>query len=197
MKNPTLINPTLIRQRVGLVCDLLEERWTSMDLVANMLERGLRQLHPQPQVTRLCPPMNRRFSSAQPQESKTAFNADRLLNRFWDYPRWLRARRHQFDVFHVVDHSYAQLVHELPAEQTVVTCHDIDTFRSLFEHGQARRSVAFRSMIQRTLSGLQKASHVTCDSEATKQEVLTRGLLPAERVSVVPNGVHPSCSAEA
>src|SRR5262245_33113191 len=57
--------------------------------------------------------------------------ADRLVNRFWDYPRHLRRTKVDADVFHVADHSYAQLVHVLPAERTIVTCHDIDTFRCL------------------------------------------------------------------
>ena len=60
-------------------------------------------------------------------------NADRLLNRFVNYPRYLRQHASEFDVFHIVDHSYAQLVHELPAARTVVTCHDLDTFRCLLD----------------------------------------------------------------
>ena len=37
-----------------------------------------------------------------------------------------RAARRDFDVFHIVDHSYAHLVRVLPADRTVVTCNDID-----------------------------------------------------------------------
>jgi glycosyltransferase involved in cell wall biosynthesis len=47
-------------------------------------------------------------------------------------------------------------------------------------------------MTRRILSGMQKAAHVCCDSEATRDELLERRLMPRERVSVVRLGVHPS-----
>ena len=62
-------------------------------------------------------------------ERGLALVTDRGLNRLVDYPRHARAIADRYDVFHVVDHSYAQLVHYLPPGRTVVTCHDLDTFR--------------------------------------------------------------------
>ena len=37
--------------------------------------------------------------------------ADRMANRLWDYPRIVSGLADRFDLFHIVDHSYAQLVH--------------------------------------------------------------------------------------
>jgi len=93
--------------------------------------------------------MQRRVSATHRANAKWRFNADRLLNRFWDYPRWLRPRVRDFDLFHLVDQSYSQLVHELPAHRTVVTCHDLDTFRSVFEPDKEPRSMVFRAMSRR------------------------------------------------
>src|SRR5262249_58441189 len=97
-------------------------------------------------------------------------NADRLLNRFWDYPRLLGrlARRGGFDLFHLVDHSYAQLVLALPPGRVVVTCHDLDAFRCLLEPGREPRPAWFRAMARRTLGGLRRAAFIACDSEATR-----------------------------
>src|SRR5881397_3159538 len=92
--------------KVALVCDLLEENWASMDLVALMLEQGLEQFHGSLEATRLCPPMRRRLSRPNHTHRKLMFNADRVFNRLWDYPRWLEAHCDRFDLFHVVDHSY-------------------------------------------------------------------------------------------
>src|SRR5437867_13348563 len=100
--------------RVAIICDLLEENWPSMDLIGHMLEEGLQQFQGQFEAVRLCPQMRRRFTRGGRSEPKRKFNADRVLNRFWDYPRWLRMRRNEFDLFHIVDHSYAHLVHTLP-----------------------------------------------------------------------------------
>ena len=60
----------------------------------------------------------------------------------------------RFDLFHIVDHSYAHLVHALPAGRTLVTCHDLDTFRSSSSPSDEPRSPPFRSMTRRILAGL-------------------------------------------
>lgn len=168
-----------------------------MDLVADMLLEGLHREHAQTiSATRVAPPMRRRFTRGSTSDGQL-FKVDRLLNRFWDYPRFLRRERARFDLFHVVDHSYAQLVHELPPERVVVTCHDVDTFRSLLAGETERRSFPFKAMTRRILSGLQQAARVTCDSLATRDALLAHGLVAPERAVVVPNGVHPSCSPDA
>jgi glycosyltransferase involved in cell wall biosynthesis len=126
---------------------------------------------------------------------KAVRNTDRLVNRFFDYPQRLRKQR-DFDLFHIIDHSYAHLVHVLPAERVVVTCHDLDAFRCVLEPAQERRSRAFRSMAQRILDGLCKAARVACDSVATQDALLAHGLIPANRLEVVPLGVDPACSPQ-
>ncbi len=195
--------------RVAVVCDLLEEDWPSMDLVGDMLLKHLQSDHAgSVSVTRICPTMRRRLtgqrsegrgqmSEVRGQKSDIGaklFNADRLLNRFWDYPRVARRIGNEFDLFHLIDHSYSQLLHELPPERTIATCHDLDTFQCLLNPEQEPRSVFFKAMMKRTLSGFRKAAFVTCDSAATRDELLAHNLVRPERTVVVPNGVHPSCS---
>lgn len=192
--------------RVGVVCDLVEEGWPSMDLVADMLLACLqREFAHHITAERIRPLMRRRatlwggddrYSPAASRMRRFLFNADRLANRFWDYPRYVRGLRNDFDAFHVVDHSYAQLVHVLPPERTIVTCHDIEAFRVLLQPPHGPRSGLFRAMAERTLSGLVKAAWVTCDSAAVRDEILTHGLLPPERLVVAPIGVHPTCKPE-
>ena len=189
--------------RVGVVCDFREEQWPSMDLVAEMLLDNLQKdFSDIIEATRICPSMRRRVSSGdstfnghQKSDFKgKRFNTDRFINRFWDYPRFVRQLKSDFDLFHLVDHSYGQLVHELPAERTIVTCHDLDTFQCLLNPDQEPRSVPFRKMMSRTLSGFRKAARVTCDSKATRDELLAHQLIAPERTVVIPNGVHPSFS---
>ena len=130
--------------RVGIVCDLREEGWHSMDLVADMLLEML------PSVVRR---RHRRDAAASADDSAMDAAAGRgrrqpraarrrLTGRLWDYPRWLRPRARRFDVFHIVDHSYAHLIRALPAERTIVTCNDTDAF----EAARGRRRVAVRSV---------------------------------------------------
>ena len=186
--------------RVGLVCDLAEESWPSMDLVAERLDHHLRTDHASTiAVTRLCPPLVPRFSRV-PGVAPRGFSwtADRLLNRYLDYPRWLRGERvaARFDLLHVVDHSYAHLVHGLPARRSVVTCHDLDAFQAVIDPLASRRSPLLRPMARYTLDGLAAAARVVCDSRAVRDELLAHRLVRADRVVVIPNGVHPSRSAD-
>lgn len=181
--------------RVAVIADFREENWPSMDLVADMLVSHLRQDYSHLfDVKLVCPPMRRRFSSNGDVGSR--FNADRFLNRFWDYPRFLRSVKNQFDLFHLVDHSYGQLLHELPPGRSIVTCHDLDTFQCLLDPVNDPRSLPFRKMMERTLSGFRQAELVTCDSEATRTELLQHELIEPDRTIVVTNGLHPSCSPD-
>jgi glycosyltransferase involved in cell wall biosynthesis len=166
-----------------------------MDLVANMLETNLKQLEPAIEIVRLRPPMRRRFTAANADRPRALFNGDRLINRFWDYPQWIRRLQDNFDLFHLVDHSYSQLIHELPAFRTVVTCHDLDAFRCILRPLEEKRSMLFRAMARRTLSGFQKAARVTCPTASIRDELLLSGLMPGTRISVVPNGVDPIFSS--
>jgi glycosyltransferase involved in cell wall biosynthesis len=181
--------------RVAVVCDFLEEHWPSMDLVGDMLTSHLTAGHSgEMSVTQLRPGLRRRLTRLPGLSEQTARNADRLVNRFADYPVWLRGQREQFDLFHLVDHSYSQLIHGLPAGRTVVTCHDLDTFRCLLEPDRETRPRWFRAMARRILEGFRQAAHVLAVSEATRDDLLRNRLFPREKVSVVHNGAHPSCS---
>jgi glycosyltransferase involved in cell wall biosynthesis len=183
--------------RLAVICDYREENWPSMELVADMLLDELRQHHAEAiTATRLAPMMRCRFARAGGAAGGHLFKADRLLNRFWDYPRYLRRRSAGFDLFHIVDHSYGQLAHELPPERTIITCHDLDTFRCLLNGHADRRSFLFKGMTRRIMKGVCLAARVTCDSRATRDELLAHELVAPERAVVVPNGVHPSCSPE-
>jgi glycosyltransferase involved in cell wall biosynthesis len=203
--------------RIAIVCDQLEENWPSMDLVSDMLLEHLQRDHANVfAAERICPPMRRRFTRQRTKKHRSEdrgqrpetsgqrsdlraklFNADRVLNRFWDYPRFVRRLKSEFDLFHVIDHSYGQLLHELPTERAIITCHDLDTFQCLLNPAEEPRSIFFKKMMSRTLSGFRQAARVTCDSVATQDELLANELIAPERAVVIRNGVHPSCSPEA
>lgn len=166
---------------VAIVADLGAEQWPSMDLVADELADNLPRVTPEIRTALLRPPF----------ASRPGLQVARYKARYRDYPAWLAARREDFDIFHVVDHSYAHVVHRLPAERSVVTCHDIDAFRCLPPLNQPA-PLLYRRIAPRVLEGLRRAARVTCDSEATRRELVSAGWLDPSRCSVVPNGVHPA-----
>jgi glycosyltransferase involved in cell wall biosynthesis len=184
-----------------VICDYAEEGWPSMDLVGEMLCAELKARHSDAlEVTRVRPAFVRRLSRAGGERgapvrlNSAVFNADRALNRFFDYPRALRRLRGGFDVFHIVDHSYAHLAHELDGSRTVVTCHDLDAFRCLLASGAERRSLPLRMMARRTLAGMRKAARICCNSVATHDALVANAMVSPGPLVVIPNGVHPACS---
>jgi glycosyltransferase involved in cell wall biosynthesis len=121
--------------------------------------------------------------------------ADRLTGRLWDYPRWLARQAPDFDVFHIVDHSYAHLVRVLPAERTTITCNDVDAIEAALP-GSRRRLAPAGLLASRVLDGLSRAAHVACISEATRTALLATGRVKPAHTNVVYLGVHPSCSPD-
>lgn len=179
--------------RVAQICDYPEEGWASMDLIAAMVAEHLARDHAEAvAVDRIAPPFRHRLGLLPlPAGRGFARNADRLLNRFHDYPRALRpiARQGRHDLFHVMDHSYSQLVHELPPGRVVVTCNDLDTFRCLLEPALEPRPAWFRAMARRILAGFRKADAIVTISESVGRELLARDLVPAARIHPVPLGI--------
>jgi glycosyltransferase involved in cell wall biosynthesis len=184
--------------RVAIVSDLREERWHSMDLVSELLVAGLElsgQWESPVQPVQLCPPMARRLTRLPlAGRARLLDTTDRVINRYWDYPRWLDRRAEEFDLFHIVDHSYAHLASGLPAGRAIVSCHDVDAFEGVLPGARPRSGVS-RAMGRRLLAGLQAAARVVCGTEATRQALVGHGLVPAARVSVVPYAVHGLYSA--
>lgn len=177
--------------RVGVIADLLEEGWPSMDLVADMLMMHLGGTNVTVSAELIRPTFSLRLSL--PSNSRAPSIVDRVAHRFWDYPRWLQKQRTSADVYHIVDHSYAHLAHELPANRVVTTCHDTDAFRPVISAGRSRSGLP-RFLVNRVVRGLRRAAVVACDSEATRENLVSNDLVPADRTTVVPLGVHPSCT---
>jgi glycosyltransferase involved in cell wall biosynthesis len=180
--------------RIAVISDLAEERWHSMDLVAEILMLGLRtpsaRLVDAEQVR---PTMVRRMTLLPAVgRTQTAETMDRIINRVWDYGRWLQPRMADFDLFHIVDHSYAHLVTMLPPGRSLVMCHDVDAFAGVLP-GTKSHSAVGRVLAKRLLNGLIAARKIICGSYATRDALISSGIIPPEQIAIVPYGVHPSC----
>jgi glycosyltransferase involved in cell wall biosynthesis len=185
--------------RLAVVRDYPEEGWPSMDLAGEMLLQELGGGIAGPlQAREICPPFRRRAGRLPLLgPHPMAFNADRLVNRFWDYPRHLWRRRGDYDLFHVVDHSYAHLVHDLPARRTGVYCHDLDTFRCLLEPHRDPRPRWFRALVRRALAGLQRAAVVFHSTQIVRREIERHRLVDPAHLVCAPYGVSPEFTPDA
>lgn len=182
--------------RVAICPDFREEHWPSMDRVADELLHALAMPeHHGIQAESVLPLY--RVRAGRVLSGRVAQHIDRGLNRLFDYPGHVAATRRSFDVFHVIDHSYAQLVHRLPGRRTVVTCHDLDTFRSVLEPDREPRAPLFRAMTRHILRGLTSAAVITCDTDAVRRQLIDANLVDPARVVVVPIGVNAQFASRA
>ncbi len=180
------------RVRVGIVADLLSERWVSMDLVADELMAHLSSSGAASGIEAelIRPAIQASLLSRIP----VGRTIERFRRRFHTYPAWLTAHSHDIQVFHIIDHSYAHLVQALPDGRSIVTCHDTDAFLPVVDPALTSSRLP-RLLVRRLLTGLQRAAFVVCPSGATRDELVGYGLVEASRVSVVPNGVDPAFGA--
>jgi glycosyltransferase involved in cell wall biosynthesis len=177
--------------KLGVVCDLLEEGWPSMDLVADeLIEQGA--AIPGLEVTRIRPTVPSSLSRAIAPSTQAAGSIRRWGRRLgigglrYGYYPYYATRHRDFDWIHVADHSYAHLVPFLRRDRCGVFCHDIDAFRALFE---PRRRPWSRLLAARTLAGLERAKVVFYSTNTVRDEILEHRLVPAERLVHAPYGV--------
>lgn len=161
-----------------------------MDLCADQLLAHLPAACPEVVATDLETPFRRRFGRLPVVDRRNAaFNADRLLNRHLVLPRFLRRRAADADLFHIVDHSYAHLVHSLPPGRAGVYCHDLDAFRSLLEPEKDPRPWWFRRLASHILAGLQKAAVGFYSTASVREQIVRHGLLDPGKLVYAPYGV--------
>jgi hypothetical protein len=162
-----------------------------MEFVAEMLLLHLQKEHAQRyEALPLRPRYFGLFEALPGLNGQKAWNADRLVTRFLTYPTQLAARRNQFELFHVADHSYAQVAHVLPAGRTGIYCHDLDAFACLLRPNGIVPAWR-KAMASAQLKGLQRAAVVFYSTEQVRQQIQEAGILPMERLVHAPYGVAP------
>jgi glycosyltransferase involved in cell wall biosynthesis len=160
--------------RVTLFRDLPTEGWFSMERYADELGGALRALG--------CDARDYVLPRPAPE---VAGRAGAWLNLAWRllvYP--LAARRHQGDVNHVLDHSYAHLLNTLEPARTVVTCHDIAPL--VFD----RAGVGLSHWLWRNAyHAMKRVAQVVTISNFTAQEMRSHGWGGAPPITPIWYGV--------
>jgi glycosyltransferase involved in cell wall biosynthesis len=114
--------------------------------------------------------------------------AMRYVSQYLLYPA--AALFHQGTVNHILDHSYAHLVHTLDASKTVVTFHDAIWLKVRKGNFEDAKKSSLRGVQAFNLAGLKKAARIVCDSSASRSALLEYLDYPAAKIEVVPLGLH-------
>jgi glycosyltransferase involved in cell wall biosynthesis len=182
---------------IALLFDSPEENWPSMDLVGDMLlDQWRSSASARVTPTRISipiAPVVRRLPGAR--YGRTALNADRALSRYVAYPvRALMARR-PGRFFHVVDHSYAQLVHVLPSSRTGVYCHDLDALRPVLERDGGSWPIWRRGLAWTLAAAMKSAALVFHSTREVGRSLERHGIAPRSRLVYAPYGAGPEFNA--
>jgi len=106
-----------------------------------------------------------------------------LFYKLFIYPLRLLPKRN-YQIYHIIDHSYGHLAHFLPSKRTVVTCHDLIPLifpQNLSWWGRA--SYHFY------ISGLKRAKRIIAVSNSTKGDLIKLLKISPTRIRVIPNEI--------
>jgi glycosyltransferase involved in cell wall biosynthesis len=167
---------------IGVVTDFPEERWESMDLVAEMTLMHLRKGQYAHIVADVITPSYRKIFQSVFTHGKWAWNLDRLINRriilSQAVLRSLKSK--QYDVIYIVDHSYGHLVNIIknafPKIPVVIMCHDLDAVTVLDApcHGISIKKRLLRWFSRPILDGLLNANQIITGSDTVRDSVLMK-----------------------
>jgi glycosyltransferase involved in cell wall biosynthesis len=172
--------------RVLLIGNYAHDGQESMQRFASMMLSGLREagvdvelIAPQPVFGRL---------------KKSGAGLGKWLgyiDKFLLFPIALRRKLACASIVHICDHSNGFYTRHLQDVPHIVTCHDLLAVRSA--RGEVPENPtrwSGRKLQAMIASGLQRAQHIVCISEATQADVLRLIKLPPARVSVIHNGLN-------
>ncbi len=110
------------------------------------------------------------------------------LDKFFAFPKQLRAAAPSFDLVHICDHSNSMYLKATAGVPAVITCHDVLAIRSaLGEIPEQRTGWSGRRLQAWILSGLKRADHVICVSQKTAADLTRLTGNAGARVEVILN----------
>ncbi|MEI6278530.1 MAG: glycosyltransferase family 1 protein [Verrucomicrobiae bacterium] len=111
--------------------------------------------------------------------------------RFIKYPRQIRAVR-DASVFHILDHSHANLAWATPPARTVLTCHDIIPLLAAKGLISMPHPILTRFTFPLRVRGMKRCRKIIAISESTKKTLVEIAGIPEEKIEVVYYGCNPA-----
>ena len=154
----------------------------SMRRCADLIENALRTHAPEIRLRRVDLAPDRRTLSRWPR-----FLRNRLHHLWVDARLRDRMRDSPDGLFHLLDGSHAYLIRHLPAERTLITCHDlIPLLMSRGKLGPRRPALPARLLIARSAAGLASAAGVLAVSSVAAADARLLAGVAEARLRVVP-----------
>lgn len=132
-------------------------------------------------------------------ECKPSPAVDKLLGakmasrhaRFISYPRMIRQLPID-NVFHILDHSHANLALTTPSARSAITCHDIIPLLAARKLLPMKAGLFTRWTFPLRIRCMQRCNRVITISQSTRRNLIEVGGIPGEKIRVVYYGVNPT-----
>lgn len=182
--------------RILLVPDLPLENWPSMDRYASRILKYLRTEHDDLAV-RIAGPISELTADASAAHGRThpemargktwlTREARRYACRYFTYPR--KVRRMSSDLVHILDHSYAHILHGMQGRPAVVSVHDLMPVMTVGFDTSSFTANIRNHFLWRVLKGIKAADAWIVFTERVKSE-LSHWLGRDDGIHVIPHGV--------
>ena len=177
---------------VILVGNYKSDRQESMLRYVDMVASGLRargvvvtQVQPEPWLGKLKPGTH--------DLGKWLGYVDKYLIFPFSLGRTIRSARKQGGqvILHICDHSNAMYARKKSPVRQIITCHDLLAVRSALGHFPENPVGWSGCLLQRWIvSGLRRADHIVCVSEATRRDLLALGGFDIAKSKTLYNGLN-------
>lgn len=114
--------------------------------------------------------------------------------RFVTYPAQIRAT--SGSVYHILDHSHANLALATPPEKSVLTCHDIIPLLAALGKIEIPTGRLTRYSFPLRLRAMNRCKALIAGSESTKRSMVEYGGISPEKITVVYYGTNPLFSPQ-
>ena len=114
--------------------------------------------------------------------------------RLLKYPGLIRS--HAGSVFHILDHSHANLALSTPPDATVLTCHDIIPLLAAKGLVSMPHPALTRLTFPLRVMCMKRCRKIIAISESTKKTLIEVAGIPAEKIEVVYYGCNPAFGPE-
>jgi glycosyltransferase involved in cell wall biosynthesis len=158
----------------------------SMDVCADNLVSGLKSSRPDWEITEIAPEP----WSTDDNLWQSGTGIRKYYERLWRHPS--AVKQLEGDIFHIIDHSNAHVAYWLKQKscKIVITCHDlVQLIYPEILRDQARFPAFSMASWKYSVQGMSHADQVIAVSSNTAKDVQKMMSIPAERITVVPNGV--------
>lgn len=171
--------------RIAIVRRALNSSF-SMDVYADGLVTGLRQVRPQWSVVEITPS----FSEYQ---GSIVNRIGKYYQRYWSFSRQIQ-KRTDIDIYHIVDHSDGHLVYGLrkTGKPIIITCHDlINYIQPENLDNQSKLPLISKQIWNYAVQGICHADYIVTVSDHTAKDVRKIFSIAPIKLTTAYNGVDP------